>query len=339
MKKIKRMLRENLRHEAPDRREDILAAAATAAKRPVRRRTGRLAVAVCGLASVAVAVAVFATGADIWKDAGEQPPAIGGDGGPRYPVAFWECAVDLPDGEAYDLYAFKGREALGREVLSTVNRLFNTDFEEYADLSKYECRLGENPAELFLWGNLDAGMFYYQHVSEYTAQQLAAADPSVIAPQTQTEAAAIVEALTPYVGKVRLAESWREDVEGVDEVYYYYRYTPQQPILTDGHPTRADLLLCFDTLGEVTSLRCDLTLCDAFVSGRATFGENILEGCKQSIGELSVENARVCITGWRVEYVQTIGLEAHGISHPVMTVTYSVNGHDGYETNLFCDLL
>lgn len=355
MKDIERMLRDNLQREAPDHREDILAADPQPDKRKLRRIPRRWIAAVGGIAAAAVLVLCIGIG---WPRVGDNFGAeapmepgtecesaltdstqhgTGGDGRGEYEVISWKTEVPLPDGEIFNAYAFTGNDKLGESVLALVNRLFGTEFAENIDLSEYECRLGDDPSELFLWGNLDAGMFYYQHIVDYTAEELLAADPAVIGPQTEKAAADIVEKIAELVGPVRLEKKWREDFDGVDEVWYYYRYAPENPITIDGYATSADLTICFDTLGEVMTLRCDMSACEKYVHHSVTFGENILEVFKNTLGDVGIPEAEVCITGCRVEYVQTIGLEDYATASPALVLTYSINGEGEYEFPLLAD--
>lgn len=362
MKEIERQLRENLQREAPDHREEILAAEPRQSSplRP-RRRLRRLAGAVCGLAAVAVLAVGTVSDWFPWnirannKPEAEAPDNIegvltdqsqnaeGGDGRGEYEVVSWKSDVKLPDGESYNVYAFTGNDTLGKSVLALVNRLFGTEFSEDLDLSEYECRLGDDPSELFLWGNLDAGMFYYQHIIDYTREEIVGADPAVILPKTEKIAGEIAEKLSELVGSVRLEKKWQEQIEGPEDTefygstYYYYRYAPEKPIVIDGYATAADLTICFDTLGEVTSLRCDMSACEKYVHHSVTFGENILEAFKNTLGDVGVPEAEVCITGCRIEYVQTIGLEDYAHAGPVLMLTYSINGEGEYECPLMAD--
>ena len=356
MKDIERMLRENLQREAPDHREDILAADPQPDKGKLFRIPRRWIGAVGGIAAAAVLVLCIGIGwPRVMDNFGAEAPmapdkecesvvtdstlqgAEGGNRGEMYEVISWETAVPLPDGEIFNAYAFAGNDKLGESVVVLVNRLFGTEFAENIDLSEYECRLGDDPSELFLWGNLDAGMFYYQHIIDYTPAEIAAADPAVIGPQTEKTAADIVEKIAELVGPVRLISKWQEKVEGTGTVYYYYRYAPESPIVIDGYETAADMTVCFDTLGEVTSLRCDMSACEKYVHHSVTFGENILEVFKNTLGDVDVPAAKVCITGCRIEYVQTIGLEDYATASPVLMLTYTINGEGEYECPLLAE--
>ena len=364
MKDIERMLRENLQREAPDHREDILAADLQPEKRRLRRLSRRSIAAIAGIA--AAAVLVLCVGVDILnKDVMVEAPenmapdkeneflvtdtmqdsiltdstqhGTGGDGRGEYEVISWDTAVPLPDGEIFNAYAFSGNDKLGESVVVLVNRLFGTEFSEDIDLSEYECRLGDDPAELFLWGNLDAGMFYYQHIIDYTPAEIAAADPAVIGPKTEKTAAEITEKIEELVGPVRLEKKWREDIEGTGDRVYAYRYAPETPIVIDGYVTAADLTICFDTLGEVMTLRCDMSACEKYVHHSVTFGENILEVFKNTLGDVGIPEAKVCITGCRIEYVQTIGLADYATASPVLMLTYTINGEGEYECPLLAE--
>ncbi|MBR6556108.1 MAG: hypothetical protein IKT60_01630 [Clostridia bacterium] len=355
MKDIERMLRENLQREAPDHREDILAADPQPDKGELFRIPRRWIAAGCGIAAalllcVGIGLPVLKKELNVSAPDSMQPEnecmsiltdstqhGTGGDGRGEYEVISWDTAVPLPDGEIFYSYAFTGDESLGESVLALINRLFDTEFSEDIDLSEYECRLGDDPSELFLWGNLDAGMFYYQHIIDYTSEELLAADPAVIGPQTEKAAADIVEKIAQLVGPVRLEKKWREDFEGVDEVWYYYRYAPENPITIDGYATSADLTICFDTLGEVMTLRCDMSACEKYVHHSVTFGENILEVFKNTLGDVGIPETEVCITGCRIEYVQTIGLEDYATASPVLMLTYTINGEGEYELPILAE--
>lgn len=355
MKDIERMLRENLQREAPDHREDILAADPQPEKGKLHRSPRRWIAAGCGIAAVlllcvGIGLPVLKKELNVSAPNTVQPEnecmsiltdstqhGTGGDGRGEYEVISWDTAVPLPDGEIFNAYAFSGNDKLGESVVVLVNRLFGTEFSEDIDLSEYECRLGDDPAELFLWGNLDAGMFYYQHIIDYTPAEIAAADPAVIGPKTEKTAAEITEKIEELVGPVRLEKKWREDIEGTGDRVYAYRYAPETPIVIDGYVTAADLTICFDTLGEVMTLRCDMSACEKYVHHSVTFGENILEVFKNTLGDVGIPEAEVCITGCRVEYVQTIGLEDHATASPVLMLTYSVNGEGEYELPILAE--
>ena len=344
MNKLDHILKEQLDQTAPDHLEELLSglppeeAPLAGAKRKSFFRTPAFrAVAAPLLAAAVVAVVLLCdpgrlllpeanpssiSGEPVSGDVPNSPEsrAEGGMASEVYPIASITCTADppLPDGVEYPVYSYRGDEARGRGLLDLLSREFDIPFDTTLDLSDYDCRPGQSDSDIILWGNLDAGMFYYQHIIDYPASDVPDAPDLPLV--TSTRAAELVQALEPYLGKLELKNT---DQENYFHFTYYYAYPDAEQI--DGLPTEGGFYIRFDTHGEVEAMRSDLSPCPRYVHHTSSFGEDLLEQVKSQLDGQAVPEATVEVYDWYVGYVQTVGLNGYAEACPILHVLYTVN--------------
>ncbi len=368
MKRITKLLRKNLDEAAPDRLADILKTAGAqpepVKKTPVWRTAAfRAAAGVCAAAAVfaVVLVSLDRSGKGVGRDLETVPSAVnsedrsgqtqnkpaddpksgdpsgasepGGEGGAgdeMYEIGSIESAVELPNGKEFNLYSFRTNAEKGAALLDLVIRRTGVAFDPDGDLSDYDSRPGETISDLILWGNLDAGMFYYQNMTHIPEAGAELTGYETWKADARADALDLASVLEPYIGKTELyaVEVLNEITAEPDSVnnHIAFFFRPVGDYRIDGCETRATLTVTYDRSGAVMTLRSDLSAEERYLYKTVTFGDDILSDLRDSIGPLEVENGAVCVTGWRLCYTQTIGLEDHALAVPLLEFDYTING-------------